>query len=304
MIKTARIDTQEKQVGTNYNDLFWCYACFDVNQRFPDVFSWGGSAMRVTTLVLVTTLIAGFAGSSAIAEAHGVIYGAGGWIPAFNGYDLRGWVVEGTATYKDGDVEKPVWYVEDGKIICAGKGFGFLRYDKSLCDFRLYLEFRMSEKCNSGIGIRADKFDPKKPDTRPSVSGFEIQIFDDAGKQPDVHSSMSLYRYVAPKKNAIKPAGEWNWVLITARGTHLEVILNGQVVQDIDQTQFDAIKDKPLCGYFSVQNHGHYIEFKNIFYKDLTPTCATHVHRVGPLARLVQRLRANRTTTSCGCTNP
>lgn len=135
-----------------------------------------------------------------------------GWISAFNGYDLSGWVVEGTATFKEGETEKPVWYVEDGKIVCAGKGFGFLRYDRSLCDFSLYLEFRMSEKCNSGIGIRADKFDPKKPDTRPSISGFEIQIFDDAGKEPDVHSSMSLYRYVAPLKNAIKPAGEWNWV--------------------------------------------------------------------------------------------
>lgn len=259
---------------------------------------------RLMVAVLVSNLLGWFVAASAYAGQHRTTYGPGGWVPAFNGYDLSGWVVEGTATYKDGDVEKPVWYVEDGKIVWAGKGFGFLRYDKSLCDFRLYLEFRMSEKCNSGIGIRADKFDPKKPDTRPSISGFEIQIFDDAGKEPDVHSSMSLYRYVAPKKNAIKPAGEWNWVLITARGTHLAVILNGQVVQDIDQTQFDAIKDKPLCGFFSVQNHGGYIEFRNIFYKDLTPTYVAHAHRAGPLARLVQRLRAHRTTASCDCTTP
>jgi len=224
-----------------------------------------------------------------------------GWVSAFNGYDLSGWVVEGTATFKEGDVEKPVWYVEDGKIICAGKGFGFLRYDKSLCDFSLYLEFRMSEKCNSGIGIRASKFDPKKPDTRPSISGFEIQILDDAGKEPDVHSSMSLYRYVAPLKNAIKPAGEWNWVQITARGTHLRVVLNGQVVHDLDQTDYEKIKDKPLCGFFSVQNHGGYIEFRNIFYKDLTPTVAAGVRRVGPLARLIQQLRAWRAARSQRC---
>jgi hypothetical protein len=222
-----------------------------------------------------------------------------GWISAFNGYDLSGWVVEGTATFKENDAEKPVWYVEDGKIVCAGKGFGFLRYDRSLCDFSLYLEFRMSEKCNSGIGIRADKFDPKKPNTRPSISGFEIQILDDSGKEPDVHSSMSLYRYVAPLKNAIKPAGEWNWVKITARGTHIQVILNGQVVQDLDQTDVEQIKNKPLCGFFSVQNHGGYIEFRNIFYKDLTPTIVARPCRVGPLARLIHHFRARRAAHAC-----
>ena len=224
-----------------------------------------------------------------------------GWISAFNGYDLSGWVVEGTATFKEGETEKPVWYVEDGKIVCAGKGFGFLRFDHSLCDFSLYLEFRMSEKCNSGIGIRADKFDPKKADTRPSISGFEIQILDDAGKEPDVHSSMSLYRYVAPLKNAIKPAGEWNWVQITARWTHIRVVLNGQVVQDVDQTDVEQIKNKPLCGFFSVQNHGGYIEFRNIAYKDLAPTVVAQPRRVGPLARLVQHLRARRAARMSGC---
>ncbi len=259
---------------------------------------------RVAALVSMAVVMTVFAGTPTLAGPHGETRGVGGWVPAFNGYDLTGWVVEGTATYKDGNVEKPVWYVEDGKIVCAGKGFGFLRYDHSLCDFRLYLEFRMSKNCNSGIGIRAEKFDPKKPDTRPSISGFEIQIFDDAGKEPDVHSSMSLYRYVAPKKNAIKLAGEWNWVLITARGTHLEVVLNGQVVQDIDQTQFENIKVKPLCGYFSVQNHGGYIEFKNVFYKDLTASYTLSGHRAGPLARFLQRLHAHRSTSSRNCASP
>ncbi len=227
--------------------------------------------------------------------------GLSGWVSAFNGYDLKGWVVEGTETFKEGEVEKPVWYVEDGKIICAGREFGFLRYDRSLCDFSLYLEFRMSKNCNSGIGIRAGKYEPGKSNTRPSISGFEIQILDDAGKEPDVHSSMSLYRYVAPLKNAIKPAGEWNWVQITARGTHIRVVLNGQVVHDLDQTDYEKIKDKPLCGFFSVQNHGGYIEFRNIFYKDLAPTVFAGPRRVGPLAHLIQHLRARRAARSQGC---
>ncbi|MGQ9504157.1 MAG: 3-keto-disaccharide hydrolase [Thermogutta sp.] len=262
-----------------------------------------GTSLRMTAFLSISmaVMVAGQDRAHALPRCRTGTAVSRGWTTAFNGYDLSGWVVEGTATFKENDAEKPVWYVEDGKIICAGKGFGFLRYDKSLCDFSLYLEFRMSEKCNSGIGIRADKFAPKRSDTRPSISGFEIQILDDAGKEPDVHSSMSLYRYVAPLKNAIKPAGEWNWVQITARGTHIRVVLNGQVVQDLDQTEVEKIKDKPLCGFFSVQNHGGYIEFRNIFYKELAPTIAAHRYRVGPLVRLIQHLRARRAARAGEC---
>ena len=214
------------------------------------------------------------------------------WEAIFNGSDLSGWVVEGPAVYKDGDQEKPNWFVEDGKIVCAGKGFGFLRFDRTFCDFTLHLEFRMSPNCNSGIGIRGDKYDPKKPDTRPSVSGFEVQIFDDAGKTPDVHSSMSLYRYVAPQKNAIKPAGEWNVVEITARGTRIRVVLNGELVQDVDQSQIEEIRNKPLCGYISVQNHGHLVEFRNVWVRDLTTLVSAPAKRCGLLARWIARLRS------------
>lgn len=214
------------------------------------------------------------------------------WQAIFNGSDLSGWVVEGPATYKDGEQEKPNWFVEDGKIVCAGKGFGFLRFDRTFCDFTLHLEFRMSPNCNSGIGIRADKYDPKKPDTRPSVSGFEVQIFDDAGKAPDVHSSMSLYRYVAPMKNAIKPAGEWNVVEITARGPRIRVVLNGQLVQDVDQSKLEELRDKPLCGYISVQNHGHLVEFRNVWVRDLTTLASVPAKRCGLLSRWIARLRS------------
>ena len=79
-------------------------------------------------------------------------------VPLIDFQNLDGWVVEGAARYKDGDEEKPVWSVEDGMIVCAGKGFGFLRFDRTFCDFTLHLEFRMSPNCNSGIGIRTVKF--------------------------------------------------------------------------------------------------------------------------------------------------
>ena len=190
------------------------------------------------------------------------------WTEMFNGKDLAGWVVEGSKDYKDGDQQKPVWTVKDAMIACAGKGFGFLRYDKEYKDFVFHVEYRMSKGCNSGIGIRTVKFTgPAK--TRPSYASYEIQILDDAGKEPNKNSSGSLYRYVAATVNATKPAPEWNVMEIECRGPKIRITLNGQVIQDVDQSTIDAIKNKPLAGYLCVQDHGKPIEFRNLRVKPL-----------------------------------
>jgi len=75
--------------------------------------------------------------------------------------------------------------------------------------------------------------------------------------------------YFAPKVNATKPAGEWNQVEITCRGPRIRITLGGQLIQDVDQSQHDATREKPLSGYISVQDHGHRIEFRNIRLKEL-----------------------------------
>src|SRR3954453_21208939 len=88
-------------------------------------------------------------------------------IELFNGKDLDGWVAEGQKDYKDGDQVKPVWTVQPGLLVCAGKGYGFLRYAKQeFADFAFHVEYRMTKPakgmCNSGIGIRTVPFDPKR----------------------------------------------------------------------------------------------------------------------------------------------
>ncbi len=126
----------------------------------------------------------------------------------FNGQNLDGWVAEGVSQYVKDNQARPVWTVEDGMLVCTGKGFGFLRYDRqAFTDFVFHVEFRLTPDCNSGLGIRTRSFDPEKSRaTRPSFYGYEIQLCDDSGKPPTVHSSGSLYRYVAPRKNQTRPA--------------------------------------------------------------------------------------------------
>ena len=191
----------------------------------------------------------------------------------FNGRDLSGWVVEGTGQYNDGDETRPVWSVKEGILTCAGKGFGFLRYDKEVSDFLFHAEYRLSPKGNSGIGIRTVRY-LGSFETRPSMAAYEIQLLDDAGKPPNTHSTGSLYRYVAPTANPVKPAPQWNTIEVECVGPRIRITINGQRVQDVDQTSVSTIKSKPLRGFVCLQNHGKSIEFRNVRLKKLTSSDA------------------------------
>jgi hypothetical protein len=213
-----------------------------------------------------------------------------GFVALFDGKTLDGWHVMGT----------PGWTVRDGVIAAPGKGSGWLRSDKEYDNFVLRLEFKNSPRGNSGVFIRAgDK-------GRTSRTGMEIQIFDDAGKEPNKNSSGSLYDMVPPTKNAAKPAGEWSEYEITANGTRIQVKLNGEIVQDVrtddpainaalekrvasDKARYDKqvaaaaagtkaprplqpfplLKERRTKGYIGLQNHGTPVEFRNVRIKEL-----------------------------------
>ncbi len=184
----------------------------------------------------------------------------------FDGKSLNGWVAEGASETVIDGAKAPVWTVADGLLVCRGKGFGFLRYkEREFDDFTFHVEFRMAPKCNSGVGIRTRSFNPADSrGTRPSFYSYEIQLIDDAGKAPDTHGTGSLYRYVAPRENAMHPAGEWNTLDVTCDGPRIRIVLNGKTIQDVDQRDVEAIKDKPLKGYVCLQNHGGNIVFRSV----------------------------------------
>ena len=181
---------------------------------------------------------------------------------------LQGWVIDGVS---DSTAEKAIWTVSDGILRCAGHGFNFLRYDRRLGDFVLRLEYQIFRGGNSGVGVRGLKFDGSYA-TRPSVVGYELQIADDFGTQPTTKSSGALYRYVAPRVVASRPADQWNQMQLECRGNGIRVVLNGQLVQDVDQSSVAEIKDKPLCGFLSLQCHNHPIEFRQIQLRELKDT--------------------------------
>lgn len=194
-------------------------------------------------------------------------------IELFNGRDLDGWTAEGPTQIDDEGGARPIWTVEDGKIVCEGFGFGFLRYEpRSFDDFELHLEYRMGPQGNSGIGIRTRAFDPSQSRaTRPSFYSYEIQLVDDYGQPPSPHSTGSLYRYVAPSANPVKPAGEWNTLVVRCVGPRIQITLNGALILNVDQDGIDELKDKPLSGDICLQNHGRPVEFRNLWVQEIFP---------------------------------
>jgi hypothetical protein len=217
---------------------------------------------RVVPAVLLIALLLGRRGLSAAEE---------GFESIFNGHDLTGWVIESHADSEIHPDGRPVWSVEEGEIVCDGLGFGFLRYAREpFADVTVRMEFLLGTKsdgepCNTGIGLRGGAFDRRRSRaTRPSIRGYELQLLDDSGSPPTSHSSGSLYRYVAPLENAIRPAGEWNDLEIGMVGTRIRVLINGRLIQDVDQETIPRIRTKPLSGHLSLQNHGGPARFRNI----------------------------------------
>jgi hypothetical protein len=190
----------------------------------------------------------------------------------FNGKNLSGWVIEGAREYKDASGKvQPNWKVEQGLLACAGKGFGFLRYDRQkFADFHFHVEYRMAARGNSGIGIRTIAFDPRRSmQTRPSMAAYEVQLLDDAGSAPSKKGTGSLYRYVAPTKNTVRPAGQWNVADIRCVGSNIEVNLNGERILAVNQETIEEIRMKPLVGYVCLQSHTYGVTFRNVWIEEI-----------------------------------
>jgi hypothetical protein len=196
-----------------------------------------------------------------------------GFVTLFNGKDLGGWRYG-----KRGEAENKAgkgYQAENGILFCTKADGGNLYTEKEYGDFIFRFEVKLEENGNNGVGIRA----PLEGDS--AYVGMEIQILDDYGPQYkdklqpwQYHGS--IYNVVPAKRGSLKPAGEWNTQEIYAKGRHIKVTLNGDVIVDAN---LDDVKDPEVLkkhpglartmGHIGFLGHGARVEFRNLRIKEL-----------------------------------
>jgi len=164
------------------------------------------------------------------------------------------------------------WAVEDCAL--ARKGGGDIWTKQQYGDFVLDLEFKVDKGTNSGVFIRTGN--PKDC----VQTGIEIQIYDSYGKEKlSKHDCGAVYDCLAPSSNPIKKPGEWNNMTITAKGSMITVVMNGEsiIIMDVDKwtephknpdgspnKYNNAFKDFPRVGHIGFQDHGKPVWYRNV----------------------------------------
>lgn len=196
-----------------------------------------------------------------------------GWMLLFDGRSLDGWT---TSTQQPSKTP-----VDLGSLNPHGCGGYMLIHEKTWENFELALDFKLSRGCNSGIFVRTFPLTPR-PGKDVGFNGIEIALDDTTAA--GYHDTGAIYDLVPPKKNAMKPIGEWNHIVITCDRAKITVALNGETVtrMDLDEWtapnkrpdgsdhKFDiALKNHPRRGYIGLQDHGSPCWFRNIKLREL-----------------------------------
>jgi Domain of Unknown Function (DUF1080) len=175
-----------------------------------------------------------------------------GWQLLFDGKTLNGWTSRPTSEPdKKGD-----WSVANGALVCGGTMPSWLATDATFSDYQLKLEFRGTQKVNSGVFLRSQK------EGQPHVTGYELQIWD---YQPAGYLTGSLVSYVKATSPGKVRGDEWNAYDIAAQRDHFVIRLNGSTV-------LDARDAKHASGVIGLQcQPNNRIEFRGIKIRPLKP---------------------------------
>lgn len=175
------------------------------------------------------------------------------------------------------DAAQGNWIIRDGELTLSPvKKSSDLWTKAKYGNFVVDLEFKLEKKSNSGIFLRAGN--------HSWLPWAEVQVEDSYGKPIDRHICGGIYDIKEPAVNAVKPAGQWNRMTITANNATIRVLLNNKQVVDIDlndwkeahknpdgtKNKFDvAYKDLPREGWIGFQDHGQDVWYRNIRVKEL-----------------------------------
>lgn len=188
-----------------------------------------------------------------------------GWVDVMPAADLTGW--KRVPVPPGAPLAKQQWRVEESGtvLVCEGDGgHDMLLCDRTFGDAIFHCEFRYTRVegksgYNSGVYMR---------NSADGAIWHQAQIGDGNGgylfgETPGADGAKKFFTTMKEVKDGrVKPAGEWNTLEITARGTTLALWVNGAVTCTIS----DCGNPKGLIG---VEGEGFRIEFRHLKVKEL-----------------------------------
>jgi hypothetical protein len=197
--------------------------------------------------------------------------------PLFDGKDLAGWKADVPA--KDTDPKAPDSFaVRDGKLVSLGNPKGHLITEAAYRDYRLEVEYRFPGKGgNCGVLVHASK---PRALHKMFPQSIEVQMQSgDAGDFWVIHEDIQVpdmekrrprkdgQKWGGTEKDARrilnltdgseKPLGEWNTMVVEARGDGLKVWINGALVNEGNHATATG-------GHIALQAEGTEVEFRKV----------------------------------------
>jgi hypothetical protein len=209
-----------------------------------------------------------------------------GWVLLFNGKDFTGWrQCNSTAMAKNWAVEDGAMkvFTAEGKTPGQASGGDILYSIKKFKNFELSVDWKVSKMGNSGIFFAVREV-PGQP---IYYAAPEIQVLDNIdatdNKIPS-HLAGSLYDMIAADPKTVKPAGEWNTIVIRVKNGKVTHTQNGVMVlkYELWTPKWDEMVAKSKFksfpgftegiakeGYIGLQDHGYPIWFRNVKIREL-----------------------------------
>lgn len=198
-----------------------------------------------------------------------------GWQLLFDGATTNGWHSYGKTTLG------PAWDVQNGTLHLGPhegeEAGGDATTAEEYGDFEFKLDWKISPKGNSGVIFLVNEAPEYE---RSYLTGPEMQVLDNNG-HPDAkiikHRAGDLYDLITSKPENVKPAGEWNSIIIKLKKGKLELWQNGAKVvsttigddawnQLVAGSKFKNMPGfaKAKQGRIALQDHGNEVWYKNI----------------------------------------
>ena len=161
-----------------------------------------------------------------------------GWVTLFDGRHFDNFTLVGDAN----------WRIVEG-LAQADAGNGYLVSKQSYRDFELRADVWVDESANSGILIRIQDAANITPWT-----SYEVNLFDRTPNAGYGTGSIVGFAKVERRREA---GGNWSTLLISAKGSHLVVRLNGAETANIHDAKFAA-------GPFALQRAAGVVKFRKV----------------------------------------